>query len=85
MRNNILKNSTIGGLTASQVPIKLTNNQLYGASVPIHPSNSRHLSTNPRDSPSLMNFETASTQAYREQQEKANNSIWDAITQKDYE
>lgn len=85
MRNSILKNSAMASLVTAQAPSKLTNNQIYGTSIPSQPHNGRHYSTNPRETPSLLNHETASTQLYREQQEKANNSIWDAITQKDYE
>ena len=33
----------------------------------------------------MMSIENRSTQALREQQEKTNNGIWDAITMKDYE
>jgi len=60
---------------------------LYGNTSPGH-QKKRHTSTNPREhSPGspMMSVDGRSSQAIREQQEKANNGIWDAITMKDYE
>lgn len=62
-----------------------TLNPVYGQR--LNQIGQRHMSTHVRGytpTKDKHNFETASSQAYREQ-EKRNSTIWDAITLKDYE